>query len=245
MPGSCRRSCSLRATRRSRSTSRTSCTSSRAGRCSRRRHESPCESSSEADLAGDRSGLPRRAGSGIPAGAASAGAPGGGRGNARWRSSTAWSPAHGSRKSCWLPVTTWRRPGRTPWSRTSFRPVRLERHGIKTISMAGHPEGHPKVSLDEIRRAERRESHARDAGRPGCQPRDPVLFRAHAVPGMGRRPARPRRPGALRRRCGGPGSPCDLAQVRDALRGRPLDSGIDRTTVLFHAPAGRSRTGTR
>jgi methylenetetrahydrofolate reductase (NADPH) len=30
----------------------------------------------------------------------------------------------------------------------------LERHGLKTISMAGHPEGHPKVSLDEIRSAE-------------------------------------------------------------------------------------------
>jgi methylenetetrahydrofolate reductase (NADPH) len=31
----------------------------------------------------------------------------------------------------------------------------LERHGLKRVSMAGHPEGHPKVSLDEVRRAER------------------------------------------------------------------------------------------
>ena len=31
----------------------------------------------------------------------------------------------------------------------------LEKHGFKTVSMAGHPEGHPKVSLDEVRRAER------------------------------------------------------------------------------------------
>jgi methylenetetrahydrofolate reductase (NADPH) len=31
----------------------------------------------------------------------------------------------------------------------------LERHGLKRISMAGHPEGHPKVVLDEVRRAER------------------------------------------------------------------------------------------
>jgi len=31
----------------------------------------------------------------------------------------------------------------------------LERHGLTRISMAGHPEGHPKVPLDELRRAER------------------------------------------------------------------------------------------
>ena len=31
----------------------------------------------------------------------------------------------------------------------------LEKHGFKTVSMAGHPEGHPKVSLGEVRRAER------------------------------------------------------------------------------------------
>jgi methylenetetrahydrofolate reductase (NADPH) len=31
----------------------------------------------------------------------------------------------------------------------------LERHGLARISMAGHPEGHPKVPLDEVRRAER------------------------------------------------------------------------------------------
>jgi methylenetetrahydrofolate reductase (NADPH) len=31
----------------------------------------------------------------------------------------------------------------------------LERHGLTRISMAGHPEGHPKVTLDEVRRAER------------------------------------------------------------------------------------------
>ena len=31
----------------------------------------------------------------------------------------------------------------------------LEKHGLARVSMAGHPEGHPKVSLDEIRRAER------------------------------------------------------------------------------------------
>jgi methylenetetrahydrofolate reductase (NADPH) len=31
----------------------------------------------------------------------------------------------------------------------------LEKHGLKRISLAGHPEGHPKVGLDELRRAER------------------------------------------------------------------------------------------
>ena len=31
----------------------------------------------------------------------------------------------------------------------------LEKHGLRKVSMAGHPEGHPGVALDEIRRAER------------------------------------------------------------------------------------------
>ena len=31
----------------------------------------------------------------------------------------------------------------------------LEKHGLKRVSLAGHPEGHPKVALDELRRAER------------------------------------------------------------------------------------------
>lgn len=31
----------------------------------------------------------------------------------------------------------------------------LGRHGLKKVSVAGHPEGHPQVALDEIRRAER------------------------------------------------------------------------------------------
>jgi methylenetetrahydrofolate reductase (NADPH) len=30
----------------------------------------------------------------------------------------------------------------------------LNRHGLRRLSVAGHPEGHPNVSLDEIRRAE-------------------------------------------------------------------------------------------
>jgi methylenetetrahydrofolate reductase (NADPH) len=30
----------------------------------------------------------------------------------------------------------------------------LQRHGIRRVSVAGHPEGHPKVRLEEIRRAE-------------------------------------------------------------------------------------------
>jgi methylenetetrahydrofolate reductase (NADPH) len=31
----------------------------------------------------------------------------------------------------------------------------LNQHGLKRVSVAGHPEGHPKVALDEVRRAER------------------------------------------------------------------------------------------
>lgn len=38
-------------------------------------------------------------------------------------------------------------------------------HGLRRISMAGHPEGHPKVAVTEIRRAEREKAQlARDAG---------------------------------------------------------------------------------
>jgi methylenetetrahydrofolate reductase (NADPH) len=41
----------------------------------------------------------------------------------------------------------------------------LSRHGIARISIAGHPEGHPAVALDEIRRAEREKVQiARAAG---------------------------------------------------------------------------------
>jgi methylenetetrahydrofolate reductase (NADPH) len=41
----------------------------------------------------------------------------------------------------------------------------VERHGLNRVSMAGHPEGHPKVPLDEIRRAEREKVRlATDAG---------------------------------------------------------------------------------
>jgi methylenetetrahydrofolate reductase (NADPH) len=31
----------------------------------------------------------------------------------------------------------------------------LEKHGLRRVSLAGHPEGHPKVALEELRRAER------------------------------------------------------------------------------------------
>lgn len=31
----------------------------------------------------------------------------------------------------------------------------LGKHGLRKVSLAGHPEGHPKVALDEVRRAER------------------------------------------------------------------------------------------
>src|SRR5262249_18857051 len=31
----------------------------------------------------------------------------------------------------------------------------LGKHGLRKVSLAGHPEGHPKVALEEVRRAER------------------------------------------------------------------------------------------
>jgi methylenetetrahydrofolate reductase (NADPH) len=41
----------------------------------------------------------------------------------------------------------------------------LEAHGISRVSLAGHPEGHPKVALEEIRRAEHEKAAlARAAG---------------------------------------------------------------------------------
>ncbi|MBM0106045.1 methylenetetrahydrofolate reductase [Steroidobacter sp. S1-65] len=42
---------------------------------------------------------------------------------------------------------------------------KLTQHGLGRISLAGHPEGHPKVSLTEIRRAEHEKAQlAQDAG---------------------------------------------------------------------------------
>lgn len=39
--------------------------------------------------------------------------------------------------------------------RDVLRSGALEKHGFKRLSVAGHPEGHPKVALDELRHAER------------------------------------------------------------------------------------------
>ncbi len=35
-----------------------------------------------------------------------------------------------------------------------LRSGKLQQHGLQRVSLAGHPEGHPKVSLEEVRRAE-------------------------------------------------------------------------------------------
>jgi methylenetetrahydrofolate reductase (NADPH) len=41
----------------------------------------------------------------------------------------------------------------------------LQKHGITRVSFAGHPEGHPRVALEEIRRAEiEKASYAHAAG---------------------------------------------------------------------------------
>lgn len=46
-----------------------------------------------------------------------------------------------------------------------LRTGKLIAHGLRRVSLAGHPEGHPKVSLAEIRRAEIEKARlARDAG---------------------------------------------------------------------------------
>lgn len=44
-----------------------------------------------------------------------------------------------------------------PYSRVAdvLRSGLLEAHGLRRVSLAGHPEGHPSVPLEEIRRAER------------------------------------------------------------------------------------------
>lgn len=46
-----------------------------------------------------------------------------------------------------------------------MRTGKLQMHGLQRISLAGHPEGHPSVSLEEIRRAEvEKASYAREIG---------------------------------------------------------------------------------
>jgi methylenetetrahydrofolate reductase (NADPH) len=44
-----------------------------------------------------------------------------------------------------------------------LRAGKLGEHGLRRVSMAGHPEGHPKVSLGEIRRAEREKAELAQA----------------------------------------------------------------------------------
>jgi methylenetetrahydrofolate reductase (NADPH) len=44
-----------------------------------------------------------------------------------------------------------------------LRAGKLSEHGLRRISMAGHPEGHPKVPLAEIRRAEREKAELAQA----------------------------------------------------------------------------------
>ena len=54
-----------------------------------------------------------------------------------------------------------------PYSSVSdvLRTGKLSAHGLQRVSLAGHPEGHPKVALAEIRRAEREKAQlAHDAG---------------------------------------------------------------------------------
>jgi len=44
-----------------------------------------------------------------------------------------------------------------------LRTGKLSEHGLRRVSMAGHPEGHPKVPLVEIRRAEREKAQVAEA----------------------------------------------------------------------------------
>jgi len=44
-----------------------------------------------------------------------------------------------------------------------LRTGKLSEHGLRRVSMAGHPEGHPKVVLEEIRRAEREKAQIAEA----------------------------------------------------------------------------------
>jgi methylenetetrahydrofolate reductase (NADPH) len=44
-----------------------------------------------------------------------------------------------------------------------LRTDKLSAHGLHRVSLAGHPEGHPKVSLAEVRRAEREKSQLAQA----------------------------------------------------------------------------------
>ncbi len=50
----------------------------------------------------------------------------------------------------------------------------LEATGIRRVSIAGHPEGHPKVALEEVRRAEREKVHL--LLRAGLEPRFVTQF---------------------------------------------------------------------
>ncbi|WP_116810152.1 hypothetical protein [Steroidobacter cummioxidans] len=75
-----------------------------------------------------------------------------------------------------------------------LRAGKLSEHGLRRISLAGHPEGHPQVSLVEIRRAEREKAElAQAAGLQVTLLTQFFFFRSTAISRVGR--------GLTRRRC--------------------------------------------
>ena len=120
----------------------------------------------------------------------------------------------------------------------------LERHGIRTISMAGHPEGHPKVSLDEIRSAEiEKVMLATQAGLDVSLVTQFFFEHTPFLEWVGDLRAR-----GVRARfvagVAGPARPTTLLKFALRCGVGPSIRALTARPILFHAPAGRSRTRT-
>jgi methylenetetrahydrofolate reductase (NADPH) len=120
----------------------------------------------------------------------------------------------------------------------------LDKHGLRRVSLAGHPEGHPKVPLDEIRRAElEKAALACEAGLDVT-----LLTQFFFEPAPFLRWARDMRSrNAHARLVAGLAGPASITavQIRDAMRSGPVDPGPRRSTLVADETGDRPRTGSR
>ncbi len=104
----------------------------------------------------------------------------------------------------------------------------IEAHGISTVSVAGHPEGHPFLGLPDALKAlaSWRDWGRRTGARRRC--RHAILFRERADPAMDRRTRQSGYRSARHRRSCRSGDAGDTDKIRASLRHRQFDAGAAR-----------------
>ena len=121
----------------------------------------------------------------------------------------------------------------------------LARQGIRQVTVAGHPEGHPRIAAAELRRAEREKIAWAATVADRAHIRQPVLLRRRALPWLGARAARAGRARAHRGRSCGTRKPLDALQVRAALRCRALGARPRCAAGRPRRTGWRARSGER